>query len=235
MEILIELKTSVKLKLLNSAIFFLHECKKIENDPSISQTDITGDNKTKHFAYSSAVIIYSCAFVETALNDLIFELINIPDNKKISHLKNGEKIENLKRCVNEKPYIYNQQINIRINRILKIYEVKIYEESDEIFHNLWLLNRIRNRLIHYESEYYNLDRDNPYSNHSTDLEHKLNGLFKPNQLAHSSRPFFPDKCIGFGCGKWSILSAITIMEDFYSKLCIELVNPLPNFEEVKKI
>ena len=50
------------------------------------------------------------------------------------------------------------------------------------------------------------------------LEKQLKGKFVLNPFfENSSNPFYPYKCLSYGCAYWSILSSYNFVEDFYSK------------------
>ena len=72
-----------------------------------------------------------------------------------------------------------------------------FDRGTQSFQNAQLLIRLRNYLIHYKPEWI-----------GTSESHKLGEQlqqrdFQPNSLSvGSANPYFPDKCLGYGCANW---------------------------------
>lgn len=73
--------------------------------------------------------------------------------------------------------------------------------------------KLRNALIHYEPEWITGDAE-PHG-----MEKRFRGRFTTNQLFLGiANPFYPDHCLGFGCCKWAIESALDFYKEFWATL-----------------
>lgn len=82
-----------------------------------------------------------------------------------------------------------------------------------------LVVRLRNNLVHYEPEWIN-DETTASSMSATKKKFikGLRGKFTNNPLMSKNNPFFPDKCLSYGCARWAFLSSLSYSDEFYAKL-----------------
>jgi len=95
-----------------------------------------------------------------------------------------------------------------------------------------LLIKVRNSLIHYESEWvYN----SPKNFGRIDLEHdlikSLKGKFPLNPITGDGNPYFPDRCLGYGICRWGLIAATEFVLEFW-----RLANIVPHTNDsIRKI
>ncbi len=79
------------------------------------------------------------------------------------------------------------------------------------------LMRLRNALVHFRPEW-----DDDLKDHRS-LEQRLSQLFPVSALAVRAKGqmvWFPHKCLGAGCAKWAIESAVRFSQQFVNTLAI---------------
>ncbi len=82
--------------------------------------------------------------------------------------------------------------------------------------NVQLLIKLRNALVHYESEI----TDDVYN--IGDISKNFEKIFKNKKISKNpffsdGNSFFPDKCLSHGCAEWACKSTIDFL-NYYSKL-----------------
>ena len=95
---------------------------------------------------------------------------------------------------------------------LKFAQQPIFIKNEPPYKDVGLLIRLRNELVHYKPETLG-------GTDIHDLQGELETKFPINALmANSGNPFFPDKCLGYGCAKWALISSKTFADEFFNKL-----------------
>jgi hypothetical protein len=83
------------------------------------------------------------------------------------------------------------------------------------YQDAWLLVQLRNALVHYKPEWI-IGAAPVAVRH--EFEKKLANKFALNPFTGAGNPFYPDKCLGHGCAKWSLMSSIAFINEFYVRL-----------------
>ncbi len=119
-----------------------------------------------------------------------------------------------------------------------------YEEIDHLttFQRADLLVNLRNAYIHYFPKWRAVLSENLLVERvdEPDID-VLRNRFPLNQLLTfgSSHPFFPEKCLGYGCAAWSVNASIQFVEEFYKEInkevAVTLLSPLDNIKPTLKI
>jgi hypothetical protein len=96
---------------------------------------------------------------------------------------------------------------------LKYAGVSQFHKGRRPFQDVNLLVRLRNVLVHYT----------PASLASKDAQHKfeqnLKSKFPMNRMMDGAgNPYFPDKCLGYGCCEWAIKSSRNFADAFFAKI-----------------
>lgn len=82
----------------------------------------------------------------------------------------------------------------------------------EPFQSAEILIALRNALMHYKPEHLSLHRPHRF-------ERKLRGKFVPRRhYTAADGPYYPDGCLGYGCAKWAVQSALSFSEEFWKRL-----------------
>src|SRR5258706_1422572 len=198
-----------------SAAFFARESGKLERDNKDNES-FSSRIQSEHRAFVTGCIFSSVSFLEAQINELFTDAAE--DQREHIH-QLGDKI-----------YLFADMWKLGVPRtasysILEKYEIALALAEKEpldhgslIYHDSKLLISMRNALIHYE----------PLSSTSTHessqkWENKFRGKFSLNPLTGAKTPFFPIRCMGYGCAKWAVESSIRFVDHCCSRLDIQPV------------
>jgi hypothetical protein len=198
----------------------------------------------KYTSYVTASILSAVAFLESTINefyyvanDRVLEIKKMPEEyrDKLSALWN---VEGFRRGAN---------ILEKYQSALKVLSLTQFHEGKEPFQSVKLLINLRNALVHYVPETVSI-RPQPSINQISDLEKKLRNRFRPNPFvpkfpvypsSQPSRkadyPFFPERCLGYGCAKWASISCLSFVKDFFGRINVDwhyqqILSKLPKLE-----
>ena len=155
-------------------------------------------------------IFSSVSFLEAQVNELFTDAAE--DQREHIH-QLGDKI-----------YLFADMWKLGVPKtasypILEKYEIALalaekepLNRSSLVYKDCKALICIRNALIHYE----------PLSSTSTAkssqrLENKFRGKFRLNLLTGAKTPFFPIRCMGYGCAKWAVETSIRFVDHCWSR------------------
>ena len=85
------------------------------------------------------------------------------------------------------------------------------------YQDVKLLVELRNALIHYVPEWVAAAQAEPEAEAAHKFEKKLRRKFLPSPFM-GNNPYFPDKCLGHGCAKWGVDSALKFTDKFFSTM-----------------
>jgi hypothetical protein len=90
------------------------------------------------------------------------------------------------------------------------------KEDEKPFQDASALVFARNYLIHYEPEWVRSTTP-PEKPKLQKIHSRLKGKFDLNTLAPSGSFFFPDKALGAGCARWSVSTALALVDEFFER------------------
>ncbi|GAB7121160.1 hypothetical protein [Natrinema sp. JCM 9743] len=217
---------------LNSALFFADEAKRIEEiligkpDQSDGESKPRFDTRipigNRHDVYVVNSITSSLSFLEAAINEFYdshLEVIN-GESKRIDGADNTienesfyELIENLEEI--EDRDFERLPVLKKYQRLLAFADKSPFDQGREPYQSAYLLKEWRNRLVHAEVEWVDLDEEGEPS-----FAKSLEGKFKKNPI-DPDLPF-PRPYLSYDCSKWCIESAFEFVEEFYNRMGLEL-------------
>jgi hypothetical protein len=118
-------------------------------------------------------------------------------------------------------------------RILEKYQVCLktaqkleFKPGELPFQDIRLLIDLRNALVHFKPEIIYWRETKPQ-----EIENKLRGKFALNPFVAGSPsiPFFPSKCLGYGCALWAVKGSLAFTDEFFSRMSLE-----PVYKELRK-
>jgi hypothetical protein len=198
-----------------SAAFFARESGKLERENKDKES-FPSKIQSEHRAFVTGCIFSSVSFLEAQINELFTDAAE--DQREHIH-QLGDKIylfaEMWKLGV---PRTASYSILDKYEFALALAERELFDRGSLVYQDTKLLISMRNALIHYE----------PLSSTSTHessqkWENKFRGKFSLNPLTGSKTPFFPIRCMGYGCARWAVESSVSVVDDFCSRLGIEPV------------
>jgi hypothetical protein len=193
--------------------------------------EISPELQLRHEAFILNSIFSSVAFLESTVNELYSDAADnayfFTNEKNEALLKNiGDKWKN------ENYFDRTPMVN-KYQKILVIADKPMFDEHHRAFSNVRNLMEIRNYLMHYRREWVIIQKgrvsDTREETRAEKFEKILKNKFMENPLAHKSRPFFPDKCLGHGCAEWAVVNCLEFTDDFFLRL--ELPAP---YDGIKK-
>lgn len=168
-------------------------------------------------AYVTGVVLSSVAYLEAKINEFFKDCQDFTDpvktiNPTLISALNSQVDITLNKCSKRynhysSPFCkYALAYNILTNQ-------EIPTDNGSLGRDILDLIKLRNELVHYKSHFQSDDGKDPYK-----INH-LEGRFEENVFMRTAgNPFFPKKCLGFGCAKWSIEKSIKFIEFFFSEV-----------------
>jgi len=98
-----------------------------------------------------------------------------------------------------------------------------HNKGKEPYQSVQNLISLRNDFVHYKAELIDLAGNK--KDKSQKLEKKIKSKIKKlNPLTGKDNPFFPDKCLGYGCALWAIQSSVAFTKDFFQTMGLNFHN-----------
>lgn len=198
-----------------SAAFFARESGRIERENK-GNDRVPSEIQSRHRAYVTGCVFSTVSFLEAQINEIFTDAAD--DKRDFIHPL-GDKI-----------FLLAEMWRLGVPKtasypILKKYEIAValaekgmLDRGALVYQNTSLLIWLRNALIHYEPI-----SSTSAAETSQAQEEKFRGKFALNPLTGSKTPFFPERCMGYGCAKWAVESSIGFVDHFCSQLGIEPV------------
>lgn len=102
---------------------------------------------------------------------------------------------------------------------LDIAKKEKFDRSSSLGQNFDDLKALRNALLHFVPEWFPIGDDIEISNK---LEKRLKGKFPLSPGSEKvTNPFFPDKCMSYGCAKWAVESSLEFADEFFRRMDLE--------------
>jgi len=201
---------------LAAASFFAKQSKDIEDIYSSVDKCKRQELMTQHRSYVIGSIIASNSFLEAVVNEFLTDVyeereITISLDKNIkSALK-----KLYKEIVASKGFMPTLE---KYQNTLEKMGKDSFDKGKTPYQNVHYATLLRNQLVHAVSIKQSLGEKNTHS-----LEAKLRTKkFTLNPLipATSQNPFFPDKCLGYGCAEWVLDNCKKLTDSFFKKIYI---------------
>lgn len=175
----------------------------------------------RHRAYVTNSVFSAVSFLEAAINELYQD---VADGHK-SYIAGLD--SDSKRIMSDF-WDFTEGRNRSAFTLLDKYQIALtflrkqqFETGRRPYQDASLVVKLRNELVHYK----------PRSLGGKDehrLVRQLSGKFDDNPLmSGSGNPWFPDKCLGYGCADWSVRSVIAFADDFFDRIGVK-----PNYQGV---
>lgn len=199
---------------MKSAYFFAKNSHDLENKDyksSIEKTRAISENKSNVIA----VLFFTVSFLEATINELFKDA---QDSRATSTLNLSTEITKIFGDIWETNFKKSSTLD-KYQTALILASTDKFNTGKQPYQDVKLLTQLRNSLIHYEPEWIQGDEDTGKDVHK--FEKQLRKKFALNQLMkQTDNPFYPDKCLGFGCAKWAIESSLNFTDEFFRRLGI---------------
>lgn len=208
-------RTYFSIQHIQSAALFARHAYSIEENYS---GVFSGELFSQHRAYVTGSILSSVFFLEASINELFADTVET--NSEIAKKLNPAIIQLMAAMWKlEVPRTANFKILQKYQIALALAQKEIFDIKAFPYQDVNLLVKLRNDLVHYEPEWVKLPSSDDFE--SDDIhryEKMLRGKFSVNPLTGQGNPFYPDKCLGYGCAAWAVNSSIKFTDDFFSRL-----------------
>ena len=186
-----------------------------EHDGRQSRFDI------RHRAYVTNTIFSCIAFLEAAINELFQDVFD--GHESYVDTVNAEGKQRLAQFWRdtEEQRIWKRLLQKYQTALELLTESKL-AKGEQPYQDAALVVSLRNVLVHYKPKTLG-----GYDQH--DLVTKLKEKFPENGLIRETMdPWFPDKCLGYGCAKWAHTSVKEFADEFFERIGV-----LPNYQRVQ--
>jgi hypothetical protein len=189
-----------------SAIDFSDAVRRIE--------EAGGDSAAVFYPHRGAVfscILAAGCFLESAINEFLQDVVDkqiqhLPDASVQSVCELWERAEGKDRGKFGNPLA-------KYCETAPIFGFTL-EKGTSPYQDVADLMSLRNTLVHYKPKTVSVNSEHELT------ERLLKRKFPPNKLVGNSpyQPFFPDKCLGYGCTQWAVRSVVDFTGQFFDKI-----------------
>jgi len=211
--IIIKSRTRYSIQHIQSAAYFARLSADIEKTKGGISNDLLNDYQS----CVTASIFASVSFLEATINEVFADTVDNPPDSCVKQL-NQSIIKTIAKVWNtlEIKKLPNFSMSKKFQFFLTLAEKEPFDTGRPPFQDVSLLVYFRNTLVHYEPEWIMFGTD-PTEIKPSEIEKKLRGKFKLNPLTKGG-PFFPNKCLSYGCASWAVNSSIKFADEFYKKI-----------------
>ncbi len=168
----------------------------------------------EHRAYVTNSIFSAVAFLEAAINELYQDAAD--DHESYIYALDPDS----KRLMSDFWQFTEGQNRTFLGMIQK-YQLALtflrkplFEKGQSPYQDASLVVKVRNELVHYRPELLGGEAEHK-------LARQLRDKFRINKLmAESGNPWFPDKCLGYGCAQWAVESITTFADEFFARISV---------------
>jgi hypothetical protein len=221
----IKSRTYYSLQHIQSAALFTRLCANIEKNYNGVFND---ELFSEHRAYVTGTILSVVSFLEAAINEIFADIADGINDKITNCFNLRSKIQISSLWDMGIPRTASYPILEKYQIALLLADKKVLDKGKNPFQDVLLIIKLRNSLTHYEPEWITHQlEDNKDSYVPHDFEKKLKSKFPLNPLL-SGNPFYPDKCLGYGCAEWAVVSGINFADEFFKEL-----GAIPRYEHIR--
>lgn len=178
------------------------------------------DQLLRHEAFILNSLFSSVAFLESTVNELYSDAAD--SAYFYTSERNEALLKNIGERWNNENYFDRTPMINKYQKILEIAEKPVFDEHHTTLSNIRNLLEIRNYLMHYRREWIVIQKGRvtgaQKETRAEKFEKMLWNKFPENPLAHKSRPYFPDKCLGHGCAEWAVSNCLGFTDEFFLRL-----------------
>jgi hypothetical protein len=214
----VKIRNFYSLQHIQSAALFTRQAYLLEKSYNGTfSEELFADNK----AYATEAIIATVAFLEASINELFSDAVDNYESEQIKQLDTNTKQLMAEMWKLDVPKTAAYNILQKYQIALTLARRPLFDLGKPPTQDIKFIIKIRNDLIHFEPAWITaLDHDisvdtSSYQTLQQEKKFPINALYAATQ-----NPFFPDKCLGYGCAKWAVNTSIKFVEEFYSRMGI---------------
>ena len=216
------IKTYYSIQHLKSSYLLLEESRKIEfSDFSELEGVEKAELSSRNLAFVTGAIFSTIAFIEASINELLSDISQNDDRVKTLPKDNKKAIKDL-WDKEDRGSLEKWSTLKKYQKTLELLDKEKFDEVSELFENVSLLIELRNTLMHFKPEWDSIH--SPYMSENDNqhrLTSKLESKFELSIFFRSTgNPFFPNKCMGYGCAEWALRNTVIFVDEFYRRIGI---------------
>lgn len=203
---------------IQSAALFTKQCYQIEKSYDGILTD---ELIAEHRSYVIGSIFAAVSFLEATINEVFADTVDHPNGELASPLDPATKqlmADMWKRGI---PKTAHYQITEKFQIALTLARKPLLELTNSPFQDVQTLITIRNDLIHFEPVWTSIESEKAHKR-ILSLQQEKKFTFNP-LIITPGNPFYPDKCLSYGCAAWAVSNSIQFVEDFLSRMSIPVL------------
>jgi hypothetical protein len=170
----------------------------------------------EHRAYVTGSILLSVSFLEATINEVFADADD--NSNTVKHLNPEVRVlmANMWRLGVHRSAAFSILNKFKLALVLA---GKPLMDSGPPYEQVLHLIKLRNALVHYEPEWItNISEIDSEEVTVSKFEERLMGKFPLNPLVGEENPFFPDRCLGYGCAKWALTNSVRFADEFFSRM-----------------
>ncbi|MBI3240983.1 MAG: hypothetical protein HYZ49_01655 [Chloroflexi bacterium] len=174
----------------------------------------------EHRAYVTGSIFAAVSFLEATINELFSDTLDDQTNG----IKLVKEMDPDTSTLLANMWQFSEQFNTldKFQIVLLLARKTHFDKGMRLYQDVKDLIGLRNALIHYKPEWVWAEpgRLTPEQNPPAHkMEKKLKAKkFQHNPLAAKKAPYFPDKCLSYGCAKWAVASSFRFADEFFKRM-----------------
>lgn len=197
---------------IQSAALFARRSGQIEKE---FEGRFSGKLLTEYWGNVTASIFHAVAFLKATINEFFTDAGEEPSENRLN--------SNTKACMADwwQSNRKNRKITMmdRFDESLKLAGRCPFIRGKELAQDIAHIVKLRDSLMHYYPEWMNDGVTVPLT--VTPERRYLNyliGKFPTNPLMGKDGPFFPNRCLSYGCAQWVVESSLAYSDEFYRNL-----------------
>jgi hypothetical protein len=196
------LKHSFSKQHLKGAVYFAKRAAEIEAAVTTT-TPLSEEIRSQHRAYVTGAIFSAVAALESSINELYLEA-----QDRNPHTLKGLDSKKVVSLAAIWPQIKGHSTLHKYQKALLTIGASKFNGKQPPWRDTEGLIKLRDALVHYKPEW-----DNELDIHK-EIEIHLRNKFNECAFVDSNSLWFPYKCLGSGCARWSVDTIIVFMHEF---------------------
>jgi len=210
-EVTVKSRLYLSLQHIQSACLFARRSGQIEKE---YDGNFSTELLTEYWAYVTASIFTAVSFLEATINELFADAEEKYSENPLDSNTKALMADKWKSISEKRRTTMMDKFDIALTVAGK----PIFNPEEKPAQDVVLIVKLRNSLIHYYPEWMN---DGTTASMITTKKKFIKGLirkFPTSPLMSKNNPFFPDKCLSYGCARWAVESSLAYSDWFYARL-----------------
>ena len=169
-------------------------------------------NFDNHRVYAINAILSSVAYMEAAINQ-VFQDAADGEEFYLRSLSRDSKATMKKLWTNKRRLGLLEKYRLA----LKGARQSLLDRGSPLYERAYLVVQLRNALVHAMPTSYTVGTKDQYG---WVKSLKAKRFARHPLMRNSGNPFFPDKCLAYGCAKWALNSCEKFVGTFYKKMSL---------------